>query len=157
MAFSLGRHFLFYTFARSPSNNPKLILQDCWIRNAVGVCTWAWDQRVLSRCMCCVVNHMKRLRWVPVKLWIYILANEWSYQCFLNAWISIRSSDRESWLVIHPEKGWLGCLSQWSFSQYTASVASKIPTWVNGHICYLWGQTSAAVWWQTSAQACASC
>ena len=58
--FQFGMSFSLYVHvhtSRSPSNEPKLITQDRWIRNAVSVCTWAWDQRT-SVC----VNQMSPLK-----------------------------------------------------------------------------------------------
>ena len=57
--------------------------------------------------------------------------------------------------VIHPGKGWLSVWMDAWVSDCSANTASLANTWVNGPA--LWGQTSSAVCWQTSAQACTYC
>ena len=58
--------------------------------------------------------------------------------------------------VIHQEKGWLGVGTD-AWVSCSARLANIPITKAIIHIYCLWGQTSAAVGWQASAQACTYC
>ena len=121
---TLGRHFL-YLYIRmrtsgSPSNDPKLITQDRWIRNAVG-------RGIKEPVYAFLVNRtspLKKTEVGPYQYYEYL--NKWSiihaFWMFGSMGTSGRSSDTHNWLC-HPSREGLsrylnGCLGQQSFSQY---------------------------------------
>ena len=113
-------------------------------------CTWDWSR-------VCVVLSGTWKDWGRSLSLIWIYLNNWVkyYPCFLNAWIygCPRSWHRESASLVLPEES----LTQ-AFSGWMTKPASVTNAWVNcPYISDCLWQTSAAVWWQTSAQACACC
>ena len=87
-------------------------------------------------------------------IWTYL--NDWVkyYTCFLNAWIYGYPWSLQLALSSF-QKGWLSVWKNAWVSDSSANTASVANTWVNcPYISGCLWQTSAAVWWQTSAQAC---
>jgi len=79
--------FQFGTPKKSLSNDMKIITQDRWIRNTVGVCTWAWDPRTGV----CVVLSIEQGTWKsevgPYHKYECMYLNEWMNE-WKNEWIS---------------------------------------------------------------------
>ena len=129
-------------------------------RLAVYLACWAWAVEEAELRRVCVVLSIEPGTW---KDWGRSLSLIWIY---LNDWVIIhafwmpgsiyaypRSLDREDW-ICHPSREGLTRYS-WA-SDSSANTASVANTWVNcPYISGCLWQTSAAVWWQTSAQACA--
>ena len=87
----------------------------------------------------------------------YIWMIEWSIiHAFWMPGSMVRSLHRESWLCHPSREGLAQCLKDAWVSDSSANTASVANVWVNcPYISGCLWQTSAAVRWQTSAQACA--
>ena len=135
---SSWRHFHSYLYASALKDHlaPKqIITQNCWIRNTVIACTWAWNWRTSAF----VVLSIKQGIW---KNWgrslsIWVSLNEWMnewisevlsmlFEC-LDLWIPYVFRQRELALSPIQRKVWLGVwMDAWvsDSSPNTASVAN---------------------------------